>query len=189
MTGAESTLTIDYLKDCFSYNPITGILRWKKRPLSHFKNLAGMNIFNANYDNRLAGSEKTLRCGKRYNRLKLKGKMHQTHRIMWAIFYGEFPKYHIDHIDGNGLNNKIENLRSVTKFENMRNIRLASNNTSGYTGVMWVKKENRWVAFIRVDGRQLQIGSYLHIEDAAKARALANIKYGYHENHGSDRPL
>jgi len=97
---------------------------------------------------------------------------------------GEWPEKQIDHIDGNPLNNKWDNLRDVTSQENGRNKRILKNNTSGFTGVCWDDVNKKWRAFIRVDRKTIHIGRFTNIQQAIDARKDANIKYGFHENHG-----
>ena len=80
----------------------------------------------------------------------------------------------IDHIDGDGLNNRSANLRVATASQNQRNQRKKSNNTSGYKGVSFHKSISRYTARIWHDGRQLHIGSFKTAEEAAAAYAKAS---------------
>jgi len=110
--------------------------------------------------------------------------VYYAHRLAWLMYYGRFPDGQIDHINGNGLDNRIENLRDVSQKENLRNCRHQSNNTSGAMGVEWNPLNKNWRARIKVDGRTVSLGSYKSIEDAKKARKEAEATYGFHENHG-----
>ena len=100
-----------------------------------------------------------------------------VHRVIWAMVYGDWPKGQIDHIDGNGLNNRIQNLRDVTHSENQRNKRLQSRNKSGHSGVTWYKPTQKWQAFISVDGKQKHLGHFGTVEEAAAARVAAEAIY------------
>jgi hypothetical protein len=72
----------------------------------------------------------------RYYETSVSGRKGLTHRIVWEILNGEIPDgLYIDHIDGNGLNNRIENLRLVTHAQNCSNLGKNKNNKTGYTGV------------------------------------------------------
>lgn len=82
-----------------------------------------------------------------------------------------------DHIDGNRLNNTRNNLRFVTPRENTVNRGISKNNTSGYTGVYWYKRDKKWRAAIRVKGEDIHLGYFLNKEDAIAARKQAEIKY------------
>ena len=90
----------------------------------------------------------------------------------------------IDHINGDSFDNRIDNLRLITRAENSKNKKVAINNTSGHVGVLLCKKSNKWRAFINSNGNQIHVGTYEDKAKAVEARKQAEIKYGYHENHG-----
>ncbi len=76
----------------------------------------------------------------------------------------------VDHIDGNGLNNRRSNLRLCTRYQNSCNSRPHRNNLySKYKGVRWDKRYNKWYAGIRKSGKQFFLGSFDNEIDAAKA--------------------
>jgi hypothetical protein len=127
--------------------------------------------------------------GLKYMRLKIDGRLHQAHRVIWALVYGSWPVNHIDHIDGNGLNNRIENLRDVDAAGNAKNRKRYDRNTSGVSGVTWSKNRSRWVARIRVNGRLIHLGSFTDLSDASNARSKAEASYGFHPNHGESRRM
>ena len=81
----------------------------------------------------------------------------------------------IDHVNGNGLDNRRENLRICSKKENCRNTPKRCNNTSGYKGVG--KCGKKWRAMIGVDGKRTHLGVFENIIDAVKAYNDAAIKY------------
>lgn len=81
-----------------------------------------------------------------------------------------------DHRDGDGLNNRRENLREANAFENARNRRLNQNNTSGYKGVAWRAQSSRWSASIRFERRLIHLGYFDTPEDAAAAYAKASAE-------------
>ena len=93
------------------------------------------------------------------------------------------PKF-IDHINGKRSDNRIENLRAVTKPENFRNMCLRSDNKSGCPGVTFHKASNLWHARITVDKKIISLGYFKKHEEAIEARLKANKCYGFHENHG-----
>jgi hypothetical protein len=78
------------------------------------------------------------------------------------------PRCCVDHKDGNGLNNQRSNLRCCTTSQNNRNSKIYRTNTSGFRGVVWSKKMNRWVAQIRVGGKSFYLGSYCTKNEAAR---------------------
>jgi hypothetical protein len=127
--------------------------------------------------------------GRQYLQVMIGGKLYQAHRLIWLLVYGEWPRQHIDHIDGNGLNNRIENLRDVSQTENNRNRRNQSNNKTGICGVYWYTRGKKWRAEIKVGGKQIHLGYFTDKAEAAAARKAAEQKYNFHPNHGNKRPL
>lgn len=99
-----------------------------------------------------------------------------AHRIAYKIMTGRDP-VEVDHIDGNRSNNKWANLRDGTRADNMRNIRLKSNNKSGAHGVHFSKRQQKWVT-------TANIGSFNSREEAIAARKEAEKLLGFHPNHG-----
>lgn len=94
------------------------------------------------------------------------------------ILYGDNydTKLEGDHIDGNKLNNKRNNLRKVTHQLNSYNNKQYSNNTSGMTGVWLNKKDNKWCAEINYEKRKYRLGYYINKEDAIFIREIAELK-------------
>lgn len=154
----------------FRYEPETGKLYWRISPSRSVK----------------SGGEAG-RISDGYIRLRFKGREYFAHRVIWAILH---PEDHIsdgeeiDHIDHNRTNNRPENLRKVSGIDNRRNKTKDHRNTSGITGVGWHAYHKKWQAKISVDGVRVYLGLFLNLEDAVAARKAAEIKYGFHENHG-----
>lgn len=74
----------------------------------------------------------------------------------------------VDHINGNKLDNRLENLRFCTQSQNLMNRDTSSKNTSGYRGVSWDKKNNKWYATITINSKQLNLGRFVDKEVAKK---------------------
>ncbi|EOV0997663.1 HNH endonuclease signature motif containing protein [Edwardsiella piscicida] len=111
-----------------------------------------------------------------------------AHRVIWEMLRGEIPlNMEIDHIDKCRSNNLIENLRLVSRTENLRNKGMYKNNTSGVTGVVFNKQKNKWSANIRVNGKLKFLGYHSDFEEACKARCLAENLYGFSPAHGKCR--
>lgn len=174
----EEKPTQEWLKQILDYDPETGLFVWKiaKGPV---KDRIGT----------VAGCVHETHSGKRYIRIHVDGKMYSAHRLAWLHMTGKYPEDQIDHEDGNGENNRFSNLCEATNASNAKNRRLRSDNSSGVAGVRFDKQRKRFVAFIKAEGKNKFIGRYKTLEEAAKARKEAQIKYGYHENHGTERPL
>lgn len=114
-----------------------------------------------------------------YRKVHFDGQIYYTHRLIWKLLYGEDP-LEIDHINGNRSDNRITNLRSVSRLENMRNAKRRSSNASGVTGVFWLKDRSKWRAYIS----KKTLGEFNKFEDAVAVRKQAEKEYGYHPNHG-----
>lgn len=84
----------------------------------------------------------------------------------------------VDHIDGNGLNNRRNNLRIVTNQVNAQNVATAfKNSSSGVLGVRWHTRRNNWHASIKIDGRHIHLGCFQSRDEAEAARLAAEVKY------------
>jgi hypothetical protein len=85
----------------------------------------------------------------------------------------------IDHINGNTMDCRKMNLRSCTHGENLRNRKVKENNKSGVTGVFWNNyiPTPKWMAYIKLNYKFINLGYYDDKEDAIKARKEAEQKY------------
>jgi len=156
---------------------------WRERPLWMFANESAGKTWNARFKNReafTASDSYYYRQGMVFNKRFL------AHRVVWAIYHGIWPDDQIDHINGVRDDNRIENLRIATSGENARNTAIPKNNTSGIIGVCWNKRNSKWEAKIMSNGKQIHLGYFASKDDAVAARAEAEVKYGFHENHGRD---
>jgi len=176
-------ITQEYLQECFSYNHETGVLTWKERPREHFNTDRGCRIFNSGWAGKEAGSIKIYSATIEYRAMSIYGKYTFAHRLIWTLVYGEEP-VEIDHINGNGLDNRIENLRNVDHKENLLNQKIYSCNTSGVAGVRWDSERQKWSVQIGVQNKALKLGRYLDKFEASCVRKSAELKYGYHKNSG-----
>lgn len=134
-----------------------------------------------------AGDEAGTKHHSGYIQVKLKGNMYQAHRIIWDLTHPEDPvedSEEIDHVDHVRCNNKLHNLRKVSRFDNLRNKSEYCNNTSGVTGVYWHSVWSTRQAKIRINGVDTFLGNFQDKDEAIAARKAAEEKYGFHENHG-----
>ena len=143
---ADHNLTKELLNEYFEYRD--GELFWKKK---------GKGIQTGN----VAGCLDT----NGYYKVRIHGKMHGIHRVIFAMHYGYFPK-NADHIDGNPANNKIENLREATTAQNAWNTTNHSRNTSGYKNVLFRKDRKKWACRFRVNGKDIMRGYFDTPEEA-----------------------
>jgi HNH endonuclease len=139
-----------------------GSLYWKKTKLRSTKKAGD-----------IAGCIGTLG----YRRIKINKKTYREHRLIFLMHHNYLPKY-VDHIDGNILNNKIENLREATAQQNSANQKIAINNTSGHKGIYFNKnnKKRPWKACIRFESKLYYLGSFYIKEKAIEAYELKNIE-------------
>ena len=112
-------------------------------------------------------------------RVCINKKSYQAHRLIFLICYGHLPKM-LDHIDGNPLNNKIENLRSANFSTNGFNRKISINNTSGVKGLAWNYRAKKWQVCIKANGNANYFGYYKHKEIGAVVAEMAR-----HKLHGS----
>ena len=156
----------------FTYDRETGVLYWRIRD---------RNTIRHKY---VAGSIKGAKDG--YRRVGIKGKIYQEHRIIMMLCFGHIPENaEIDHINHVRDDNRLVNLRFVTRSENSRNKSVSSKSTTGVTGVHFAKANKKYVAQIKVDRKVMHLGMFETLEEAAAARLEAEKLYGFHENHGT----
>jgi hypothetical protein len=165
-----------------TYDPDTGYLYWKERHYEDFPDIKPCEIkrFNARYAGNRAFKNVN---GGGYYVGRIFGKSYRAHRVIWKMHNKEWPEGEIDHLDGNRLNNCLWNLRVVSRSGNARNRSLQSNNNSGFSGVSHTKN-GTWRASINGGPLKLHLGTFETFEEAVQCRKEAEIKYGYHENHG-----
>lgn len=165
--STDRELTQEILKSLLTYNPDTGLFFWKRK------------LRNSN-TTKPAGSA----TEKNYIKISVFNKKYFAHRLAWLYVYGEWPPVFIDHINHNTLDNRICNLRSVSKQENSKNRFIPSNNKSGHMGVIWHKDTNKWCAQIVISKKHIHLGLFADINNAIKVRKEAELRYKFHQNHG-----
>lgn len=112
-----------------------------------------------------------------YIKIRVNGHVIYAHRLAWLFMTGSFPDFEVDHINGSRSDNRWANLRQATRAQNGSNLKLKTNNTSGYSGVSFEKIGNKWVAYINISGRKVSLGRYDIKEDAISARKTAEINF------------
>jgi len=175
------------LRKLLSYDPGTGLMVWKRRSPEMFTDGSRYTAeqvctrWNTRFDGKPA-FETATSLG--YFGGRVFGKIYFAHRVAYAIHHGAWPHGQVDHISGVKTDNRIANLRDVSHSENLRNAAISSNNTSGACGVSWNVATSKWRAQIRRNREQKHLGTFDNFDDAVAARAAAEVKYGYHPNHG-----
>lgn len=182
-------LTKDILKELLHYDPDSGIFKWRNRDIKWFSNCKDpqrqCKLWNARFSKKIAGTLYTDDFGLTYVRISVNNSgPHLAHRLAYLYVTGSLPIKEIDHIDGDGTNNKFNNLRSVSSIENLKNKTIQSNNRSGFNGVSWNKKLKKWHVYVNANKCRINGGYFINLNDAIEKRRQLNLEYGFHKNHG-----
>lgn len=154
-------ITQEYIKQLFTY--ADGNLYWKISRSNSIK--VGQKVGTTPKHN--------------YAQTYLDGKNYRVHRLIFLYHYGYFPA-EIDHIDGDVTNNRIENLRSVTRQQNQYNTKLQKNNLSTAKNVSWFKQTNKWKVQMRINKVKTHLGYFDSLELAELVATEARAKF--HKN-------
>jgi hypothetical protein len=181
---AYSLPSKEVLDQLLKYDPETGKFLWRLRPVTMFtigrstkKPRSAEHACNQ-WNSRWAGKPAMTKSHDGYWYGRIFYQQVLAHRVAHKIMTGQDP-IEIDHIDGDRGNNKWSNLRDGTRSDNLRNIALKRNNTSGHHGVTFSKRQQKWIA-------QIILGSFDSKEEAVAARRKYEALLGYHPNHGRD---
>lgn len=163
---SHKTLT-EYLR----YDKHTGEFTWIKRPNKniHLHTRAG-----------------TLDKKTGYRTITLFGKRYSEHRLVWFYVHGEMPTNTIDHINQIRDDNRLGNLRQVTKSENQRN-KTRRDSRLDEIGIWWCKRRRRYVAEITLNGKKVYQRTFTDIDEAINARKQKALELGFHANHGQSK--
>lgn len=168
------------LPSLLRYDPETGKLFWLYRTPEMFSDGATYDAAECcrRFNRTWAGKEAfTALCKGRYRQGTIWLQRIEAHRVIWALVYGEWPQGDIDHINGDGLDNRLGNLRLCRHAENMRNMKIQSGRASAFKGVSPSRQDGKWRAHIKIDGRHVHLGTFADEEAAARAYDDAASKY------------
>lgn len=168
------------------YDEATGAFVYKKTPRGLFANKLGWSTWNARRPGKSAAHIRTSHAGKKYAVVQIGRTVYSVHRVVFFMKHGWLPEQ-IDHLDGNGLNNRADNLAPATNTTNAMNRRRHKDRVLP-TGV-YLTKRGTYEASIRVNKKYKHLGTYKTVGEAAAVRKAAEIRHGFHPNHGSVRPL
>lgn len=161
MKAKEIGVTHTEIKELLSFDPDTGVFRWKVKPA---KRVAIGSI---------AGCKKKDGWVITINSVK-----YFAHRLAWFYVYGSIDQnLVIDHINGNPLDNRIDNLRLVTQAVNCRNQNTKKGN------LVWRKRERKWLAKYTKDGKTIEIGYYKTQQEARDAYLKATEGLDFTDRH------
>jgi HNH endonuclease/AP2 domain len=157
-----------FLQECFTYNSETGELRWRQRPRDHFPTLREYIRWNGRYAGTTAG-----RIGERgYRTVAVNDILYRAHRIIWKMMTGEEPP-EIDHRDVDRRNNRWLNLRRATHSQNGGNRPIGPHSKTGFKGVYFDGRTNKFGSRIFVEGRMRSLGHFATAEQAHDAYCQA----------------
>ena len=166
------TVIQESLKKFTHYNPETGILKrvgrlsWKG------------NFIECDFQPK----SKTVYG---YYQLNIFGRPYLVHRLIFLYMNGELPENDVDHINGDRTDNRWCNLREVTRMENLHNMGVRPNNTTGHVGISLRSDTGSYHAYIDYNNKRIHLGNFADIDCAIEARKNAEMKYGFHKNHGA----
>lgn len=167
-------LTVERAREVLNYNPKTGELTWKKRLSNIIK--VGTVAGCVHARSRVTGLT--------YRAITLDRAQYQAHRLAWFIYYGRWPTHEVGHKSGDGLDNRITNLREVSDQDVNKNKPISSSSSSGVIGVCWKASKQKWNAYITDNHKYFHLGYFDNPGDAILARKRAEKQYGFHPNHG-----
>lgn len=165
MLKAEApALTADLLREKLHYDPDTGVFtrrsgsgRWAAGTVS------------GSFDESIG-----------YVRIFVDGRYYLAHRLAWLYTYGKWPADQIDHINWNGRDNRICNLREATNAQNAQNRGPRVDTPHGCKGLYWNKRLGKWIACAQVNGKIKHLGVFAEKDDAISARINAeNVYYPF----------
>lgn len=154
-------LTQARLKSLLHYDPETGVFTWRVKCGTRGRIGAIAGYLHP----------------RGYTRIHMNKTTFDAHRLAWLYVYGEWASEEIDHINRVRSDNRIVNLRKVSRSANIQNSSIRRDNTSGAKGVCWHKAANKWCARISINRKRLPLGVYDDLSDAIEARKAAELKY------------
>ena len=165
-------IDVDAVNKWLFYDSQSGVFYWKESPMYKVKagDKAGALLKNG--------------CGNNYLTITVHGKRYLAHRIVATLFLGAKPSDFVDHINGDGFDNRLENLRLVSKQQNSRNMKISARCKTGIMGVSFCNKYNGYRVKI---GRNRTISKAFYFKDffeACCARKSLENEFNFDKNHG-----
>jgi len=155
----RSRLTRARLRELLDYNKKTGEFRWRKRPGGGARSDLSAGHVESDQGRR---------------RIGIDGRVYSAHQLAWFYVTGRWGKPIIDHRDGDGTNNRLNNLRPATRSQNGANSRRPRHNTSGHKGVS--PHRRKWLATICTNGKKIHLGLFDTPHEAHEAYLKAARK-------------
>ena len=182
--AVRADITPELCRQFLSYDPDTGKLSWKPRPLDLFEGSQKPELSCAGWNKRHAGKAAfTAPTGSGHLSGRIRNIGFLAHRVAFAMHHGRWPVL-VDHINGDPTDNRIANLREATPQENQRNAKLSKNNSSGANGVYFNRQTGKWYCQIWIDGRAITQHGFATKEEATAERQRLNGLHGFTARHG-----
>lgn len=154
------------LQEAFEYDPFSGIVKRKIGRSNMIKNSIVGCVNKSGY-----------------KIVTFNSKSYRLHRLIWIYVFGHIPEnFYIDHINGNKIDNRLENLRLATNSQNQQNRPAPKNSTSGYRGITWHKQAKKWMARICCNKKRITIGFFDTAEQAYAAYKIEVKKLFSHSD-------
>lgn len=182
--GFLKALDGDYLRQYLRFCKENGLLFWRECVPQGSMTRAAYLAWVGRFSGKPAGAISD--AGYRY--VTLQGVTMLAHRVIMAMHLGRLESsVEVDHINGNRLDNRLENLRVVTHSINGKNAKRNSRNTSGHVGVYWRSDTNRWAAYGTFNGKTKALGSFPNKSLAISARLKWEKEVGgFTDRHGKE---
>jgi hypothetical protein len=120
-----------------------------------------------------------------YIHIQYKRKVYKAHRLVYLMHTGNICEL-LDHINGDPIDNRIENLRPATCIQNQQNAKLRRDSSSGVKNVTWHSRIKKWAVGLRFNGKRTHFGYFDDLELAELVASEARDKYhGVFANHGA----
>jgi hypothetical protein len=151
-------IAAEEVRAILGYDPATGELRWS----------VDVPALNRKRIYHYAGTRADFKDG-RYRSVKINGERYKAHILIWLIVHGRAPTEEIDHVNRNGNDNRLLNLREATRAQNQANRSKHKRNTTGFKGVFLRSDGKAWCAYLTVGRKVHRLGSFPSPEQAASA--------------------
>ena len=148
------------IREYLSYNKDTGDLTWIKKPSDRARVGA------------IAGSVNNFG----YMHVGLKGKQYKIHRVAWFLYYGVEPTLDIDHINGDRSDNRISNLRELSRKDNQIAASKNRHKNTNSKGFYFCKAKELWHSWVKIDGTNHYIGRSTELFEIACRRQSFALK-------------
>lgn len=169
---SKEDLTQELIAKVLKYDALSGTLVW---------------ISNLHSKRAIPGSRAGSLIQKTgYRSISLFGRTYPEHHLIWFIVNGVWPSGQIDHENQVRDDNRIANLRDVTKAENARNRSRNPHSRLGEAGIWFNLRTHKYVAEITMNGKKVYQKSFDDIDEAIKERKAKSLELGFHVNHGSN---